>query len=183
MKTIVAIAGSLRQGSFNHMLLEAALEAAPKDVKWETASIRGIPVYDGDIEIAGIPEPVTKLKDAIAAADGLLLVTPEYNHSIPGAFKNAIDWCSRPPADVPRVFGGKPVALMGATPGPGGTRYAQGAWLPVLRCLNMTLWSGRLIFVANATKAFDAQGKLIDETTKKFLPKFMEEFAEFVKKG
>jgi chromate reductase, NAD(P)H dehydrogenase (quinone) len=74
------------------------------------------------------------------------------------------------------------VALLGATPGPGGTRLSQAAWLPVLRCLNLTLWSGRLIFVANATKAFDAQGKLVDETVKKYLPKFMQEFAAFVKK-
>ena len=182
MTTLIALAGSVRQGSFNQMLLNAAVEAAPKDVKMEVASIKGIPVYDGDIELAGIPEPVKTLKEKIAAADGLLLVTPEYNHSIPGAFKNAIDWCSRPPEDAPRVFRGKPVALMGATPGPGGTRLSQAAWLPVLRCLNMTLWSGRLLFVANATKAFDAQGRLIDETAKKALPNFMREFAEFAKK-
>ena len=183
MTTIVAIAGSLRKGSFNQMLLAAAVEAAPKDVKVEAGSIRGIPLYDGDVEIAsGIPEAVTQLKDKIAAADGLLLVTPEYNNSMPGVLKNAIDWCSRPAADIPRVFGGKPVALLGATPGAGGTRLSQAAWLPVLRCLNMTLWSGRLIYVASATKAFDAQGKLVDETVKKYLPTFMQEFAAFVKK-
>jgi len=180
--TLVALAGSLRQGSFNQMLLKAALEVAPKDVTIDVASIKGIPVYDGDIESAGIPEAVKTLKDKIAAADGLLLVTPEYNHSMPGSLKNAIDWCSRPPADAPRVFRGKPVALMGATPGPGGTRLSQAAWLPVLRCLNMTLWTGRLLFIANATKAFDAQGRLVDETAKEFLPKFMQEFAEFAKK-
>src|SRR5689334_12205719 len=105
MTTIVAIAGSARQGSVNQMLLAAAAEAAPKEVTIEVASIRGIPLYDGDAEAStGIPEPVKQLKDRIAAADGLLLVTPEYNNSIPGTFKNAIDWCSRPPADAPRVF-------------------------------------------------------------------------------
>jgi NAD(P)H-dependent FMN reductase len=179
--TLVALAGSLRQGSFNQMLLQAAVEAAPKDVKVDTASIKGIPLYDGDLELAGIPEPVKALKDRIAAADGLLLVTPEYNNSMPGAFKNAIDWCTRPPADAPRVWRDKAVALMGATPGVGGTRFAQTAWLPVLRVLGTRLFTGRMIYVAGATKAFDAQGKLVDETVRELLPKFMREFAEFAR--
>ena len=183
MTTIVAIAGSARQGSFNQMLLAAAAEAAPKEVRLEVASIRGIPLYDGDEETAsGIPEPVKQLKDRIAAADGLLLVTPEYNNSMPGTFKNAIDWCSRPPADAPRVFRDKAVALMGATPGVGGTRFAQTAWLPVLRVLGTRLFTGRMIYVANATNAFDTQGRLTDETVKGLLPKFMQEFAEFAAK-
>ena len=91
-------------------------------------SIRNIPLYDGDLEDAqGIPAPAQVLKDAIAAADGLLLVTPEYNNSIPGVFKNAIDWLSRPPADISRVFGGKPVAIIGASPGGFGTILSQEA--------------------------------------------------------
>lgn len=179
MTTLVALAGSLRQGSFNQMLLKAALEAAPKDVRIEAASIKGIPLYDGDIELGGIPEAVKTLKEQIAAADGVLLVTPEYNNSMPGAFKNAIDWCTRPPADVPRVWRGKAVALMGATPGVGGTRFAQTAWLPVLRVLGTRLFTGRMIYVASAGNAFDAQGRLTDETVKGLLPKFMQEFAEF----
>ena len=182
MTTLVAIAGSLRNGSLNQMLLNAAVEAAPKDVKMEIASIRGIPLYDGDVESGGIPEAVKTLKDKIAAADGVLLVTPEYNNSMPGTFKNAIDWCTRPPADLARVWRDKAVALMGATPGVGGTRLAQAAWLPVLRVLGTRLFTGRMIYVASATQAFDAQGRLTDETVKGLLPKFMQEFAAFAKK-
>ena len=181
MTTLVAIAGSIRQGSFNQMLLNAAVEAAPKEVKMEVASIKGIPLYDGDAELGGIPEPVKTLKDRIAAADGVLLVTPEYNNSMPGTFKNAIDWCTRPPADTPRVWRGKAVALMGATPGVGGTRLAQAAWLPVLRVIGTRLFTGRMIYIASAAQAFDAQGRLTDETVLALLPKFMQEFAAFAK--
>ena len=96
-------------------------------------SIAGVPLYDGDVEAAsGIPEAAARLKDAVAAADGLLLVTPEYNNSVPGVAKNAIDWLSRPSADIARVFGAKPVALCGASPGGFGTVLSQNAWLPGL---------------------------------------------------
>ena len=119
MTRLIGISGSLRRGSFNTALLRAGAELMPEGTELTVETIRGIPLYDGDQEAAeGIPEPVVvALKDAIAAADGLLLVTPEYNNSIPGVLKNAIDWLSRPPADIGRVFGGKPVALMGASPG------------------------------------------------------------------
>ena len=117
-----------------------------------------------------------------AIADGLLLVTPEYNNSIPGAMKNAIDWMSRPASDIPRVFGGKPVALMGATPGRGGTILAQAAWLPVLRALGMRPWFGRTLTVASAGKSFDAQGKLVDEQLRKLLSEFMAGYAEFLRR-
>src|SRR5438552_943034 len=106
------------------MLLRAAAAHAPLEV----ASIAGIPLYDGDVEAAGAPPAVTALKDRLAAAKGLLLVTPEYNNSIPGTFKNAIDWLTRPSADIPRVWHGLVTGVMGATPGPGGTALAQAAW-------------------------------------------------------
>src|SRR5437868_5870404 len=118
---ILGISGSLRKGSFNTMLLNAAVKLAPAGTTIEVASIRDIPLYDGDVESAGFPPAVQTLKDKVIAADALLIVTPEYNNSIPGVAKNAIDWLSRPPADVPRVFSGKPVGLIGATPGQGGT--------------------------------------------------------------
>src|SRR5262245_20710417 len=104
MSTIVGIPGSLWRGSFNAALLRAAAQLAPAGCKLEIASIRGIPVYDGDLEAQGIPETVAQLKERIAAAGGLLLATPEYNNSLPGPLKNAIDWLSRPSADSARIF-------------------------------------------------------------------------------
>lgn len=128
MTKLVGLSGSLRKGSFNAALLRAAVEQAPQDAVITIGSIRGIPLYDGDIEDnEGIPKPVEALKDMIAQADGLLLMTPEYNNSMPGVLKNAIDWLSRPPADIGRVFGGKPVAVMGASPGTFGTILSQNA--------------------------------------------------------
>jgi len=181
MARIIGIAGSLRKASFNAALLRAAAELAPAGMRVEIESIAGIPLYDADLDRErGIPEPVSRLKDRIAGADGLLLVTPEYNNSMPGVFKNAIDWLSRPGKDIPRVFGNKPVALLGATPGRGGTRLSQSAWLPVLRTLGTRAWSGRQLYVAGAAHVFDAQGRLIDEQIKTLLSEFMTGFAAFV---
>ena len=104
MANIIGVCGSLRRGSFNLMLLRAAVEAVPAGSSIQIESIRDIPLYDGDVEAEqGIPPAVQQLKARIEAADGLLIVTPEYNNSIPGVFKNTIDWLSRPPADIPRV--------------------------------------------------------------------------------
>jgi chromate reductase len=178
---IIGIAGSLRKGSYNAALLRSAARLAPQELEIEIASIAEIPLYDGDHESThGIPEPVAQLKEKIAAAAGLLLVTPEYNNSLPGVFKNAIDWLSRPPKDIPRVFGNKPVALIGATPGMGGTRLAQSAWLPVLRTLGTRAWAGRQLYVAGAGQVFDANGTLTDEKIQKLLTDFLFGFAGFV---
>ncbi len=181
MTRIVGIAGSVRTGSFNAALLRAAVRLAPAGTEIAADTISGIPLYDADLERAhGIPEGVAALKDRIAAADGLLLVTPEYNNSIPGTFKNAIDWLSRPPQDIGRVFGDRPVALMGATPGMGGTRLAQSAWLPVLRTLGTRLWSARQLYIAGAGKVFDERGELVDPKVEKLLAEFVAGFAAFV---
>jgi chromate reductase len=180
MAKIVGIAGSLRKGSYNAALLRAAAELAPAGTEVEIASIAGIPLYDGDLESEhGIPEPVTALKDKIAAAAGLLIITPEYNNSIPGVLKNVIDWLSRPPQDIARVFRDKPVAIMGATPGAGGTRLAQLAWLPVLRTLGTRAYFGKQLNVGGAGQVFDAEGKLQDEKTRKLLSELMAGFAAF----
>src|SRR5437763_9062890 len=161
---IVGIAGSLRSGSFNAALLRAALEECPPGAILEIESIRGIPLYDGDVEAAqGIPARAAELKDKVAAADALLLVTPEYNNSIPGTFKNAIDWMTRPPADVPRVFRDRPVGLIGASPGAYGTVLSQTAWLPIFRTLGMRPWFGRFLYVGGASKVFEASGRLVAE--------------------
>jgi NAD(P)H-dependent FMN reductase len=180
-KTVVGISGSLRNGSLNTMLLRAAQELAPAEVKVEIASIRDVPLYDGDVELEhGIPAPVQALKDRVAAAGGVLLVTPEYNNSIPGVFKNAIDWMSRPPADIARVFRDRPVALMGATPGPGATMLAHAAWLQVLRTLGMRTWNGPRLMISRADTAFDDQGRLKDEALRKQVQGFMAGFGRFM---
>ena len=181
MPTILALAGSIRNTSFNVALLHAAIEVAPATVTIETASIAGIPLYNGDDEAAnGLPEPVRAVKERIAAADGLLLVTPEFNNSIPGVFKNAIDWLSRPASDIPRVFGGRAAGIIGVSPGRGGTILAQAAWLPVIRVLGMRPWYGRTVYVSNAGSAFDKDGKLADDSVRKQLAAYMAGFAEFV---
>jgi len=181
MVTIVGISGSLRKHSFNAGLLRAAAEAVPEGCSLSINSIKGIPLYNGDVEEAeGIPPAVSDLKELIAAADGLLMVTPENNNSIPGVFKNAIDWLSRPPEDRRRVFGNLPVGFMGATPGTFGTAFSQYAWLPVFRVLGSQVWSGRLMWVGGAMKKFDEEGNLIDGGVMKQLTKYMSGFAEFV---
>ena len=180
MPTIIGLCGSLRRGSFNRMLLRAAIEAAPAGTSIEQASIREIPLYDGDLEAEhGVPAAVQRLKDRIAATDGLLIVTPEYNNSMPGVLKNAIDWLTRPAADIRRVFGGRPVAIMGATPGQGGTALSQAAWLPVVRTLGMRPWFEGRVLVSVASKAFDADGKLADTATRDKIRTFVEGFAAF----
>lgn len=180
-KTFIGLSGSLRAGSFNSALLAAAAELAPAGLKVEIASIRGIPLYDGDVEEKdGIPKVVTDLKDRIAGAAGLLLATPEYNASIPGVLKNAIDWMSRPGKDIPRVFGDKVVGLIGATPGPGGTRLSQTAWLPIFRLLNMRPFFGKSVFLNGAAQAFDADGRLTDEKLRDVVKQFMSGLARFV---
>jgi chromate reductase, NAD(P)H dehydrogenase (quinone) len=181
MSTVIGIAGSTRRGSFNAALLRAAVEAAPPGCRIEIETIKDIPLYDGDLEAEqGIPAAVAALKDRIARADGLLLVTPEYNNSIPGTFKNAIDWLTRPPADIPKVFGGKPVALIGASPGGFGTMLSQAAWLPVLRTLGTRAYFGRSLYVSGASRVFDGEGRLVDDAARTRLRDYLEGFARFV---
>src|SRR5690349_393211 len=165
MTHLIGLSGSLRSGSYNTALLHAATRFIPEGATLEVATIRDIPLYDGDTEAEeGIPAPVAALKDRIAAADGLLLATPEYNNSLPGVFKNAIDWLSRPASDIGPLFGGKPVAVLGASPGGFGTILAQDAWLPVLRTLGTRPWFEGRLMVSRAQSVFDAEGNLTDET-------------------
>jgi chromate reductase, NAD(P)H dehydrogenase (quinone) len=181
MAVIIGLSGSLRGASVNAMLLRAASQSAPAGVTVEIASIRGIPLYDGDVEATeGIPATVQELKKKIASADGLLIVTPEYNNSIPGVLKNAIDWLSRPSEEIQSVFGGRPVAIIGATPGQGGTSLAQTAWLPILRTLGATPWFGGRLMLSNTEKIFDDEGQMIDQKTRGRLETFMKGFAAFV---
>lgn len=180
MATILGIAGSLRRGSLNAALLRAAVELAPSGTTLQSASIRGIPLYDGDVEEQGIPPAVAELKEKIVAADALLLVTPEYNNSIPGVFKNAIDWLSRPPADAARVFANRHVTLIGVSPGRFGTVQSQRSWLPVLRTLRMRPWFGVPLYVSAAAGTFDAQGNLVDAELRSRLRDLLANYARAI---
>lgn len=181
MATILGISGSLRAKSFNTMLLDAASRLLPAGTTLTIGSIRGIPLYDGDLEDAsGIPPAAEALKDQIAAADGVLIASPEYNNSLPGVLKNAIDWCSRPSRDIAKVFGGKKVAIMGTSPGPWGAGLAQVAWLPVLRTLGTNPWFGGRLTIPRADSVFDAAGEITDEKVRGQLEKFITGFARFV---
>jgi NAD(P)H-dependent FMN reductase len=156
------------------------VQLSPEGCTIDIASIADIPLYDGDVEAqAGIPAAVTALKERIVASDGVLLVTPEYNNSMPGVLKNAIDWLSRPPADIPKVFGDRPFAIVGATPGRGGTRLSQAAWLPVLRTLGTRAFFGKSIYLDGADKAL-SNGSITDERTIKLVRGFLDGFCAFV---
>lgn len=182
--SILAISGSLRRGSFNTALLRAAQGLAIEGVNLEVATLHGIPLYDGDVEAeSGEPAAVSTLKAKVIASDGLLLSTPEYNNGIPGVFKNGIDWLSRPPQDTAKVFAGKPVALVGASPGGFGTILAQNAWLPVLRTLGTQHWAGGRLMLSRAQHAFSADGALADESARKQLGDFLAGYAAFLRAG
>jgi chromate reductase len=182
MTTLVGISGSLRQKSFNTAILNAAAELAPEGVTIAIHTIRGIPLYDADVEKAeGIPAQVSALKDAIAACDGLLVATPEYNNGMPGVLKNAIDWLTRPTSDIGRVFGGRPVAMIGASPGGFGTILSQNSWLPVWKVLGVQLWSEQRLLVSRAATLMDPEGALADEKTREQIAKFVAGFAAYAK--
>lgn len=176
--TVAGFAGSLRQGSFNRALLRAAVELAPEGMSIDILEIAQIPLYDADVEAGGDPEPVAAFKRAIGAADGLLISTPEYNLGVPGTTKNAIDWASRPPRDS--VLNGKPVALMGATPGMGGTARGQSQLRQSFVFTNSYAMPQPEVLVRRASELFDAEGRLTDEPTREHLVKFLNAFADWI---
>ncbi len=177
MSKILGISGSLRQKSYNSALLRSARDLFPEVIV--IGSIRGIPLYDGDLEITGVPPAVLELKQQLIDADGLLLVSPEYNNSLPGVTKNTVDWLSRPSLGVRNVFRDKPVALIGASPGGFGTILGQSAWLQVFRGLGAKHWSGGRLVVSNATRVFDDNGVLVDQSIRQRLEQFIEGFMAF----
>lgn len=173
---LVGISGSLRKGSFNTMLLKAVSELLPDSVTIEFLSIADLPVYNGDMDMptrAARPEAVKKFRDVLAKADGIVIVSPEYNYSIPGGLKNAVDWASRG-EDSPLM--GKHVSLMGATQGQWGTVRMQLAFLPVFNTLKMQHINKFEVFVSMAQKKFDPDGNLMDNDTKELVKKHLEVF-------
>lgn len=181
MSKFIGFAGSLRTGSYNAALLRTAAGLMPAGATLDIATIKGIPLYDGDVEAAeGMPPAVDALKKLIAGADGILIVTPEYNNSIPGVLKNAIDWMSRPSKDVGDVFKQRPVAVIGASPGGFGTILAQDAWLPVLRTLGTRPYFGGRLMVSRAGSVFNEAGEMADEKIKVQLQQFLQGYVDFV---
>jgi len=174
---VIGISGSLRKGSYNTALLRAAIELAPEGMTIEAFPIGGIPLYDEDIrQASGYPEPVAALRAAIAAADALLIASPEYNYGIPGVLKNAIDWASRPP-DQP--FAGKPVAFMSASNGMLGGARAQYQLRQVCVYLDMYPVNKPEVFVARATEKIDAHGTLTDQPTRQIIKTLLQSLSQW----
>src|SRR5512140_3319868 len=160
----LGFAGSLRKGSYNRALLRAAAELLPEGVELEQFDISPIPLYNADVEAQGFPEPVRIFRERIRAAAAILIVTPEYNYSIPGVLKNAFDWASRPPD---RPFNDKPVAILGASPGGFGTILSQHHLRQTFVFTNMHPLMNPQVYVSKAAEKFDAEGRLTDAETRK----------------
>ncbi|HVH76098.1 MAG TPA: NADPH-dependent FMN reductase [Stellaceae bacterium] len=164
--SVLGICGSLRKASFNRATLNTAIELKPPGMAIEVAEIGDIPLYNEDVRAQGFPPPVERLRRQIAAADALLFVTPEYNYSMSGVLKNAIDWASRPPE---QPFAGKPVAITGAAAGMGGTARAQYDLRRSCVFLDMHPVNKPEVFIGQAQTKFDAEGRLLDEAAKGFI--------------
>jgi chromate reductase len=178
---ILALPGSLRVGSYNRLLIHAAQEVAPAGVDIEIHEIDDVPLYDADIDTDSSPEAVARLRDAIAAADALLLASPEYNYSLPGVLKNAIDWASRPAGKS--VLQRKPVAIMGASTGTGGTIRAQLAWRPVFLFTDSPVVGKPEVYVSKAADKFDREGRLTDEMARGLIAKLLANLVELAQRA
>jgi chromate reductase len=163
---VLGVSGSLRKASWNSAALRAAQELAPEGMTIDIFDLSEIPIYNDDVRTVGYPPSVQRFRDQIAAADALLFATPEYNYSMSGVLKNAIDWGSRPP-DQP--FNDKPAAIMGASPGTTGTARAQYHLRQSCVFLNMHVVNKPEILIGGAAAKFDAQLRLVDETTRNFV--------------
>jgi len=179
----LGIAGSLRQGSYNRALLRAARDLAPDDLEitvFDNEILKRVPPYNEDVRARGDPEPVKALKDGIGDADALVIATPEYNHSISGVLKNALDWASRPPDETPlhRI----PVAIMGATTGTWGTVRAQMHLRQLCVDHDMLAINQPEVLVARAHEKFDEEGRLMHEVTRHFVGLLMEALLTWTRK-
>ncbi|MBM4333858.1 MAG: NAD(P)H-dependent oxidoreductase [Deltaproteobacteria bacterium] len=169
--SILGFAGSLRKGSYNRSLLRAAMELVPRDVELEIFDLEGIPPFNQDLENQP-PDKVKEFKAKIRAAEAIIIVTPEYNYSIPGVLKNAIDWASRPYGD--NALEGKPAALMGASIGMLGTARAQYHLRQSFVWLNMYALNQPEVMVPFANEKFDQNGALTDQKTKEKVKELLE---------
>ena len=176
---ILGIAGSLRRASYNRAALRAAMELVPQDAALDIFELDGISGFNQDEE-QNPPPKVIELKRRIREADAILIVTPEYNYSIPGVLKNAIDWASRPYGDS--AWNGKPVAVMGASIGTIGTARAQYHLRQVFVFLNMFPINQPEVMISNAGERFDAQGNLTDETTKKLIRQLLQSVVDWTRR-
>jgi chromate reductase len=176
---VLALSGSLRKGSLNAKLIEAAKGLAPKGMTIETASIAGIPLYDEDVRSAGVPESVKTLAQKIRDADAVLISTPEYNYSIPGVLKNAIDWLSR---EENQPFAGKPIAIMGASMGKLGTARSQYHLRQVFVFVDGLVMTRPEVFLGAAHEAFNDDGTLKDDGTQKIVAELLEKLWAWTKR-
>jgi chromate reductase len=176
---VLGISGSLRNGSYNTGALMAAKELAPEGMNIDVFDIAPIPLYNEDVYVKGFPPSVEKFRSRIKEADALLIVTPEYNYSVPGVLKNAIDWASRPPE---QPFNGKPVAIMGASPSALGTARAQYHLRQCFIFLNGLILNTPEVMISQAHTKFDNEGKLTDEKTASHIKSFLSEFSSWTKK-
>ena len=176
---ILALVGSLRRGSYNRMLYETAVALAPESMTFTEADLRSLPLYDDDVRLEqGYPGPARRLRADIAAADGLLFVSPEYNHAVPGLLQNAIDWASRAP-DQP--FKGKPVAIMGASTGRLGTVRMQHGLRSTLESLEAHALLKPEVMISLARSAFDETG-LVDVKAREVVAAQMAAFESWVRR-
>lgn len=167
---IAALSGSLRKGSYNSALIAAAQELKPEDTEIEILDISKVPLFNDDERVREIPESVKELSEKISSADGLLIATPEYNYSIPGILKNAIDWISKIPT---QPFKAKPAAIMGATPGMLGTVRAQVHLRQISLALNLDVLNSPEVYVTLAKDKFDSSGRLVHEQTREIIRKLI----------
>ena len=176
---VAGICGSLREGSLNKGLLRAAVELAPAGMEIQIYTRLGdIPPYNDDVFQKGDPEPVADLKKFIGVADAILISTPEYNYGVPGVLKNAIDWASRPAGKS--ALNRKPAAILGCSPGLGGTIRAQHALRQSFVFTETHVMSQPEIKIPSAATLFDASAKLTDETTRQHVKKFLEAFVTWI---
>ena len=176
---ILGISGSLRKKSYNTAALRTAQQLLPEGVTMETFDLADIPLYNDDVREQGYPAPVERLRGKIAAADAVLIVTPEYNYSVPGVLKNAIDWASRPPN---QPFDGKPLAIMGASPGALGTARAQYHLRQIFVFLNALIINKPEVMIGSAATRFDAEGNLTDEATRGFIKALLVALADWTRR-